>query len=337
MQLSIVVPVYNVEKYISRCIESIIAQTNRKFELILVDDGSTDASGNICNTYAEKYSFIKVYHISNRGPGGARNFGVKKARGDYIFFVDSDDYIEKEVVDILYKVWDKEKPDIVVLSEKRVAEDEQCNTKSLNIAETVEGIEEYTKEQSIALLGYVKKIDTAPWGKLIRKDILISQPFPENVIYEDYETMYQLFDSANKIMFVSEKLYYYVQRTGSIMHSKWNDQRNRLMSISKVFMGFVLEKYPDIYPAAVHRYFFSLNELCVLAMCEKNYTQLTREARKYARKIKSELIKDRNVKFVKKIRYLIMIYLPLVYRGLWKIGKKFKENELKKSWDNHNK
>ncbi len=321
MQLSIVIPVYNVKKYISKCIESIIDQTNKQFELILVDDGSTDSSGEICDSYAKKNNFIKVYHIDNCGPGGARNYGVKKASGDYIFFVDSDDYIAREVVEILHRLNSTNKSDIIVVAEAIVPEEKQI-IESLNVRDVVNGIEEYTNEQAIELLGYVKKMLSAPWGKMIKKDILINRPFPENVIYEDYEEMYQIFELANKIVYVPAKLYYYVQRVGSIMHSQWNEQRYRLMEISKSFMNWTKKKHPDIYAAAVYRYFFSLNELCVFAMSEKGYVELTKEARVYARKIKGQLITDRNVKFLTKIRYMIMIYFPRMYKNIWEKGKR---------------
>lgn len=321
MQLSIVVPVYNVEKYISKCVQSIVEQTNKDFELILVDDGSTDASGAICDRYARKYGFIKTYHIANSGPGGARNYGVKKALGDYVFFVDSDDYIAKATVDILYCINKKTEADIVVLSEEILTENEKCVEKHINVIEATEKIEEYTNEQAIALLGYVEKMLSAPWGKLIKKNILINRPFSEKVIYEDYEVAYQIFDLANKVIYVPLKLYYYVQRNGSIMHSKWNSQRERVITISKAFMKFVSENYPHIYPAAVHRYFFSLNEMCVFAMPEKNYAELTKDARMYAKGIKRVLLSDKKVNTSKKIRYMIMIYFPRAYRGLWKIGK----------------
>lgn len=321
MQLSIVIPVYNVENYISRCIESIIAQTYRNFELILVDDGSSDNSGRICDSYAEKHNFIKVYHIANSGPGGARNYGVEKATGNYVFFVDSDDYIAKETVGILYNIEERTNADIIVLSERIVPERGQYDLEVTSSADIVNNIEEYTREQSIELLGYVRKILNAPWGKLFRKDILTSIPFPENVIYEDYEAMYQILDSANKIIYVPFQLYYYAQRAGSIMHSSWNEQRNRLMTVSREFMDFVKQKYPNIYPASVYRYFFSLNELYVFAFNEKNFFDLTNKPRLYARTIMGYLLNDRNVSWLKKVRYIIMIYFPRMYRILWKIGK----------------
>ncbi len=321
MQLSIVVPVYNVEKYISKCIESIVAQTNKNFELILVDDGSTDNSGSVCDQYARKYDFIRVYHIQNRGIGGARNYGVKHAEGEYILFVDADDYIANKTVDVFYKLEEQKKTDIVVMAELEVAENEEPTTETSCASQILKNIQEYTREQAIELLGYVDKILNSSCGKIINKEILCAIPFTEKVIYEDYETTYQMLNLANRIIYIPSSMYYYVQRNGSIMHSKWNSQRERVITISKAFMKFVLENYPDIYPAAVHRYFFSLNEMCVFAMPEKNYIELTRDARMYARHIKHVLISDNKVKACKKIRYMIMVYFPRTYRCLWRIGK----------------
>ena len=93
MKYSVIIPVYNVEKYIDRCLKSIISQNYDDLEIIVIDNGSTDSSGSICDTYASEYSNISVYHIENHGVGSARNFGLSKARGEFIYFVDSDDYL----------------------------------------------------------------------------------------------------------------------------------------------------------------------------------------------------------------------------------------------------
>ena len=101
-KISVIIPVYNVEKYLSKCIESVLEQDFSDYEIILIDDGSTDTSGKLCDEYAENYSAIKVIHQQNKGLGGARNTGIEAAEGQYLLFVDSDDYIRDNIMTFLY-------------------------------------------------------------------------------------------------------------------------------------------------------------------------------------------------------------------------------------------
>lgn len=223
-ELSVVVPIYNVEKYLNRCIDSILSQTLLPDEIILVDDGSTDGSGKIADEYAQKYDSIKVIHQKNGGLSAARNTGIDTARGFYIAFVDSDDYIDSEMYKVLIDNLKRTNADISICG--RYIEQENgerhpwrpigCN-------------EIWNTEQGLIQLNNLKSFDMAACDKLFKRSLFEQEAygekrvrFPVGKLSEDVYTMYKLVARAKKIVYTSTPLYHYVQRTGSISRSKKN-------------------------------------------------------------------------------------------------------------------
>lgn len=210
-KISVIIPVYNVERYLSRCIESLLIQTYRNFEIILVDDGSTDRCSKICETYAKKYDFVKVFHKANEGQGAARNFGVKIARGEFISFVDSDDYVNPRYLEILLK--GIENSDISVVDFLKVYNENQIQ----NIADMDIHMDIYTAENALSQILYQQFHDVAPWGILLPKNIVEKYPFPEGKLFEDYFVTYKYYLNVRKVSFIRMPLYYYFIRDNSTM------------------------------------------------------------------------------------------------------------------------
>lgn len=204
--VSIVVPVYNVEKYLWECLDSILDQTFQDFELILVDDGSQDKSGEICDEYAERDTRIKVLHQENQGQAAARNHGVELSQGEWIMFVDSDDVIHPCLLEYLYKAA-KESNAGMAVSERIQAVcipdsffDDYPYTFRSEIV-TVEKLEEYYENDAFYYW--------APFPSLIKKEIVKSIPFPEGRIYEDNAVACQLLYAAKRLAIVPYEMYYY--------------------------------------------------------------------------------------------------------------------------------
>jgi len=210
-KISVVVPVYNVEAYVEKCVDSVLAQTNRDFELILVDDGSTDGSGAICDRLAEKDSRIRVIHQENAGLGGARNTGIAQARGEWISFVDSDDWLEPDILEKAWQAAEKTEADIALFAFRSV--DEQGNT--LKVFR-----EEVPKNQALIMEGHKEIYLTAPcaWNKLYRAELFRKTEirYPSRVWYEDIRTTLKLFSAAGKAVFLDDIGYNYLMREGSI-------------------------------------------------------------------------------------------------------------------------
>ncbi|MBR3256388.1 glycosyltransferase [Candidatus Saccharibacteria bacterium] len=210
--ISIVVPVYNVENYILKCLNSLIKQNYKQIEIILVDDGSTDESGKICDEFKEKDDRIRVFHKKNGGLSSARNYGIKKAKGDIIAFVDSDDYVKDVFVLDLYRGMQAGNADIVICGYN--------NEKPKS--ETISG-----KEATIRLLTKQENIDIISWNKLYKKKLFTDNNifFPEGKKHEDTLTTYKLISKAKKVTYIDESLYIYVERKGSITASEKIEER----------------------------------------------------------------------------------------------------------------
>ena len=208
MKISVIVPVYNTKKYLKKCLESLVNQTLENIEIILVNDGSTDNSKEILGKYESKYpKKIKVFNKENGGQATARNFGIEKAKGEYIVFVDSDDYIEIDALEKLYNTAKEDKADIVLFD--YYEGNEKTGYKIVNVSKWEEKNE--VKNYLLSNLG--------PCNKLIKREILIENNirFLEGYIYEDLATVPIFGVYANKISYLQKPLYYYEIRSGSTM------------------------------------------------------------------------------------------------------------------------
>lgn len=212
--ISIVIPVYNVKKYIKKCIESVVNQTYPNLEIILVDDGSNDGSEKICDEYSAKYHNISVIHKKNGGLSSARNAGIDVAKGKYIGFVDSDDFIDERMYEILYKNMIKENADISLCNiYKFKNENEIHKTTQEEKIKTFEGIDIQKNLQNNYFVMVVA------WNKLYKKDLFKTIKYPDGKIIEDAAIIHYLLAASNKVVMTNLELYYYFQRDNSIMHN----------------------------------------------------------------------------------------------------------------------
>lgn len=216
--ISIIVPIYNMEKYLDKCINSIINQTYKNIEIILVDDGSTDKSSKIINKYKKLDKRIKAYYKKNGGLSDARNYGIDKATGEYIGFIDSDDYIEKNMYETLYNNIIKYNADISVVGFNVVYESSDINR--VKYQEVTDKLEIYNRKEAFDLLFDANKFGNFAWNKLYKKELFKNIKYPLGKKMEDLGTTYKLVEISNKIVYEPLKLYNYFQRSGSIMNNK---------------------------------------------------------------------------------------------------------------------
>ncbi len=212
-KVSIIVPVYNVELYLIKCLDSLVDQTLKDIEIIAVNDGSTDNSKQILEIYSKKYpEKIKVLQKINGGLSDARNFGIPHATGEYIAFLDSDDYVEPDMYEKMYKEAIEENSDMVECDFIW----EYSNKKKIDKGKS------YINKKEMMIYGRV-----VAWNKLIKKSVLDNAKieFPKGLRYEDVEFFYKIIPYCNKISFVKEPLVHYVQRDSSIANSQ--NERNK--------------------------------------------------------------------------------------------------------------
>ena len=238
--ISIIVPIYNVGKYLPRCIESILNQTFNNFELILVNDGSTDNSGVVCDDYAKKDTRIKIIHKSNGGVSSARNAGLYVAKGEYIGFVDPDDYIDKNMYEKLYRLCIDNNSDIAICRFNR-----EINGKIQNKESTEEIIELNNMEAMNELFkGNLYRFSLC--NKLFSKKCFNDVLFPEERIHEDLSTTYKLFANSKKAVYINYCGYIYVRRENSILTSTYNEKRLQAFIAWDEIIEFIDKNYYEI-------------------------------------------------------------------------------------------
>ncbi|MFR0496450.1 glycosyltransferase family 2 protein [Limosilactobacillus reuteri subsp. suis] len=235
--ISIIVPIYNSEEYLRTCLNSLINQKYSNIEILLVDNGSTDRSMDICREYQHQDKRIKIYQKTNGYQGAARNLGILKSNGEYIMFVDSDDYVSSDFCACALKITNNRKSDITIFDYSLINKNKKTSIK--HIFDTRTG--DVSKEVAIKSLIH----ESFLWNKIFKKDLFNGITFPENRKFEDVSTIYKLMYRAEKITYEPKPLYFYVERLNSTVHDY------RIMD--DVFISwlglysFIAMKYPSIY------------------------------------------------------------------------------------------
>lgn len=207
-KVSVIVPVYNVEEYIDKCLDTLTNQTFKDYELIIINDGSPDNSESIILDYQKKYpKLIKYYKKENGGLSSARNYGIEKSTGEYLMFIDSDDYVSNDMVEKLYNKIDKEQSDMVICNYYRVT----CKGKFIKNYNINLGTTNIKSNPEILLN------KQAAWNKIYKKELFSQNKFDEGKYYEDLRLIPKLYLECKKIAFIDDFCYYYIERDNSIM------------------------------------------------------------------------------------------------------------------------
>ena len=254
-KLSIIVPVYGVEKYIDKCLNSLVKQSLKEIEIIVVNDGTKDNSQKIVDKYVKKYpDKIKSYIKENGGQGSARNYGLKKATGEYIGYVDSDDFVEKDMYKKLYNKAKENNYDIVVCGNYNVSEDYQ--NKNIDAF-----INNYNTDLENIFFGKM-----AVWNKIYKRDILIKNKleFKEKVWYEDLAFTLKAIMNSNTFAFIDEPLYDYLIREGSTMNNS-NVQRNlEILDAFNDILSYIQHNKKEEYFNKIE--FLAIDHICISAI-----------------------------------------------------------------------
>lgn len=214
--VSVIVPIYNVEVYLRRCLDSVLRQTYRNIEIVLVDDGSPDRCPEICDEYAKNDNRIKVIHQKNGGLAHARNVGIANSKGEYISFIDSDDFVSEKYVEILYYGIEKNNADVSIASFQRFEKDSDL-TRSVNDFHFSTMSLEKCFECYCSIKANVSMSFISAWGKIYRKTLFEGVEYPKGRLYEDAFTTYKLLDKAKKIVYTENAPYYYFVNPQSIL------------------------------------------------------------------------------------------------------------------------
>ena len=238
--ITVIVPIYNTEKYLPKCLDSILNQTYTDIELILVDDGSTDFSPEICKEYAKKDNRIKYYRIDNGGQGRARNFGLDRAKGEWITFVDSDDYIEKDMYEEMIALAEDNDADIAICGWRKnhgFKQFEKSIIEGIKIYNTIELLREYFSTDIIAPM---------VWNKIYRSYLWDNIRFPQINSKEDTAIMYKILEKAKKAVHIGKAKYTQLIRVGSTERRKFSKDKLIAAKFGKERKEYIEKKYPEL-------------------------------------------------------------------------------------------
>lgn len=306
--ISVIVPIFNVAKFLDECISSIVNQTYKNIEIILVDDGSTDNSPEICEKWKAKDSRIKVIHKENGGLSDARNCGIENSTGDYLVFIDSDDVINLKMIEILYEDLKKYNSDIAVCKYKKFF-DSIPSEKDKNIT-----IDCYSNKLYECMYGKNGDYAIVAWNKIYKKNLFDNIRYPYKKIHEDEFIIHRLLSKSKSIVFDSRILYYYRQRSNSIT-SSFNIKRLDALEALEERLKFYKEN-KKAYDLTYKSYMFRLAVLYKIADSKdiKNLIKNKQEENiKYA--------KNSSLTLKNKMLIYLSVYTPNIFNFLYEHRK----------------
>lgn len=322
--ISVIVPIYKVEKYLKKCVESILEQTYSNLDIILVDDGSPDNCGDIIEEFRKKNERIRTIHQKNGGLSDARNSGIKIAKGKYIVCIDSDDWIEKNMIEVLYKDIINTNSDISVC--EFVEKDDLQNI--LSAKKYNNEIIEFSSKEALKSLIKQDILTNHAWNKLYKASLFEGIEYPKGQLMEDVSTTYKLFEKANKIVYQNTSLYHYIQRgtsiLGNITEKRINDQEFAFFDRNK----YLMEKYSEFKEIIELDNMYNVKTLYFLAILGgyKNLYNSTKYAEYYAKYKKVYKENRKNPEF-KGDKSLQLFYKNrIAYKMYVKLKRKIKGN-----------
>lgn len=317
--VSIIVPVYNVEKYLKKCVDSIINQTYKNLEIVLVDDGSTDNSRNICDEYAKKDSRIKVIHKQNGGLSDARNVGIDNSKGKYITFIDSDDTIENDYVEYLYSLLKKYKTKLSICNYNVITNNKiiSYTTKDLEFKfDKITALKELLKEN---------KFSVSSCAKMYEKKLFNNVKFPVGKLCEDNGTTYKLVEKCAYIAYGSKSKYNYYKRENSIMTSSFNEKKFDLIELVDQMKSDLESKYPELHDDILKKQILSrFSILRQIVLSDYNNKEKIDEIVKFLKKNKKFIFTNKNVSKREKMAMLSLLFGKKFFKFSWVMYTKIK-------------
>ena len=310
-EVSMIVPVYQVEKYIAQCIESVLNQTFQDFELILVDDGSKDQSGTICDSYAAKDDRVVVIHTENKGAAAARNTGLDHASGRYIMFLDGDDYLAENMIARLYEVIEHSEYDVVVCDFLNLLPDEKDNFIVQLQEKTVSGREVLECLKNGKNYGVL----TIVWNKIYKRKVVENLRFPAGKYFEDEFFSDQLYLNSDQIHVISDVLCYHRVLATSTMNTQrtenYLDLLDALQERIKIYLKYGYSQ-DETYKVLI--YLLEPFTRCVRAKFSGMNKQRLEQTRKFIKVVSKKLMSG-NLSFMKKSSLIMIGLFPdLMYR-----------------------
>ena len=302
--VSIIIPVYNVQDYLARCVDSVLTQTYTDLEIILVDDGSIDISGDICDEYALHDARVRVIHKENGGLSDARNAGLDVARGNYVAFIDADDYVHPSFVELLLKTINETGAQIAVSTWQELKDgDKPRKVRTKRPRCTI-----LTQEEAISSVFYQKKLNQSACSRIFETQLFNNLRFPEGMLYEDLAIIYPLLCKVEKVALINTPMYYYMHRQGSIITTMSLRRTHVLDHIERIEEQGT-DEAPQYLPAVRSRHLSACFNMLRLMPVDDPKWQATKErCWDYIKNMRFLCIKDSKVRLKNKIACLLSYF-----------------------------
>lgn len=314
-KISIIVPVFNLENYIENCIKSLIEQTYKNIEIILVDDGSTDNSAEVLDKYSKLDKRIKIIHKNNEGVSKARNIGLNESQGKYITFVDGDDTVDENYVEFLYRSMIDNKADISICGHRDI--------KNENIIfETKDYIKLSNNVEALKMLFETNYFSTTIWAKMYKRELFKENRFDETVaVAEDLDLLYRVFEKA-KVIYINtkEKHYNTLIRNGSASRKGYNQNWKKAVEVAEKIVNNTKDKFPDIKFYAIKRY-IRINFACIKMILSDGNKEYYKEIKTFTKNIK-KYVAENEYKLNKKEKFILICANNKLLRKLYQAIKK---------------
>lgn len=311
-RISVIIPVYNAEKYLPKCIESVIGQTYKNWELLLIDDGSEDSSGNMCDHYAEHDLRIRVIHNQNQGPAASRKCGIMHAKGDLVMFMDSDDWVDEKILEILYQEMQESNADIVT-----------CTYKDIYAGGKII-VHQPFKEKSIECKSFAecvyqihgtRYLMAGPWAKLYQKSCFANVDYREHVtIGEDYSMVLQVVKNTSKVRMIKDTLYNRRMYGGNISRSGYSERHRQALDNYLAIRRGLMAAFPE-YSNEILGYHIEYEMAVITAMCRnRNFDrEVIQKLRDDLSLNMKEIVWKCKIPMYMKICALMIAYAPKIF------------------------
>lgn len=314
-KISLIIPVYNVAQYLDRCLKSITEQTYKNIEIILVNDGSTDDSLDILKAWAKKDMRISIINQNNQGLSSARNKGIAVSTGQYITFIDSDDYVTKDYIEYLFWLLKKDNFN----SPLAICSLMDVNTQNNKQRNMGNGIEvKLTGKDCIRMMCYHNLVDTCAYAKLGKRELYNDHFFPKGKLFEDIGSTYKLFESSKSVMCGFKPKYYYMLRSNSIVTGKFKNNKLDLLEMTDQMAESVNSVYPDLINATLRRQVYARFSTLNQTIGEKNVKEIQSELIEYLQKNKRKVLSDPLTPKRDRLAYFFLGFGLPVYKLMWK-------------------
>ena len=319
--ISVIVPIYNVADYLRYAMESLVNQTYKDFEVILVNDGSTDNSGQLCDQYASEYDWVSAYHKVNGGLSDARNYGVTKAKGDWIVFLDPDDYFEPCALELLTELQERTGARIVAGKGKDTYDHDSYQNYQIN-EEMLAKATLLSSEETLVEVLYGTIATVSAWAKLFPRDIVEKHPYPKGKIYEDLYVISDFLKEVESVCVIDLGIYHYFRRPNSITLSNFNSKHYDFYHSMNHLEDVVQKCYSDnkdLEDAIIARLFIGSLHIFIL-ITDSSREEITRIQRKI-RPYLGRVMKNKRISLKNKVIYMMLSLTPGLYYRFKKLKK----------------